>query len=345
MGKGLKSFCAKYGFTLFICHFHLIRAYGATAIAGSIVREVLRVATRAELLVRREFIRADIEELREAGVLPEADVLLRFIGWGAGGWSEFEHGIWLRMDGIPTCNNHAEGFHRLCNRKDGRAPFLERLKYIFDLIKSHIAGYSDETHQEAVRRSMKRITSEFAQSDHCDCAMTVYTAALLGIEHGGCCHVGYFEPEFKAMPELAPFDNVEDIEVIEDRELWQKAGADRTPRDIAPVDEGDSPSPALHARLLKLARIVQGIDKEHSSHGVTPSPRFVGRRSELAIAFDLRALLTLFHARAIVTQDEKGYRAFCNKCFVAASGRTVFQGQEKAGLDGLAEYIGAEYGQ
>jgi hypothetical protein len=191
---------------------------------------------------------------------------------------------------------------------------------------------------------MKRVTREQANAERCDCAMAQYTARLWDVDVGGCPHTRYHIPIFGPMPKLEAFDNIETVEILEDHKAWRKKNADVTPRDLTPMEEEEAPAGArVHDRLLRLAGILEGVDKKHFRAGTSPNAKFLQDRCREDIASDLRELLTRMRARNLAGEDEKGYRCFCNQCIITAAGRTSHEGQAP-GLDAYAAFLGCSFG-
>jgi hypothetical protein len=308
------------GFARFICWFHAIQCLGATAVAGSIMREIYRVASEEEWLGVRDVIASYIIGLKGDGNLANADKILAFIGFnGDGTWGVFEQAPWARP-GVPLCNNHCEGAHRWYNTIDLQLPLVNRVDWMLGRIDRCVGDFGDAPHQDSINRCMNRTADREARLESCDCAIARRNAELWGVTRGACPHVRPFALEFRPMPALVRNPDI-GWEAVDDTKPWKRHERIRPEGPKPKTEEREEIRDDLHFRLKRLARILQGVDGEHHRGFLSPSTFFLRRRRIGVIASDLRMLLTQQGITVIEGLDgELAYRGFCRSMIAAAAG-------------------------
>jgi hypothetical protein len=211
MGAGLRKFCEDNGIPLFICYFHLIRAFGTCSPAAKIVRDALWTATREEWESKRAYLAQEIVLLLDEGLINAREFtrLMTFIGSNFTDrlnppaqllFTDFQHAIYDRI-GVATCNNNCEGLHgHFNNMVPLRSPLVVRLDSLWEYTYEkgdEFLKNGDDVHRRGARTTVHRICRTDGP-DSCDCPWGEINAAMLGLRRGICPHI-------KA-PELSPAD-------------------------------------------------------------------------------------------------------------------------------------------
>jgi hypothetical protein len=323
MGQGIAAFARAHNLLVHHCHFHKIRICSGNPIAGAYMREALQIEVSEEWERRRDMIKDDIDYMKDAGLLPEADKVLRHLGWrkDAGVWGEFEDALFNRPPEVPTCNNHEEGNHRWCHHEMRQFdPPVVRFEKLYTRMDSLVAKFTDERHKAKVAKMSKETAAKFQGCDVCACAQAQRSAGLWGIQPGICRHMAVPDNlEIAPLPTLARFDDFPAPMVVEDTTMWtsEPPSEDEFVKETPPLG-----SDHLHYRLVRLVKILGEIDDHYWRGKISPNARFFSERGgENAIASNLRLILAQqFGVNSIQTvDDEVKFRRFCRETMAKAT--------------------------
>jgi ribosomal protein L37AE/L43A len=331
-GTAIAKFCRDNGLQQFLCFFHIFRNYGANGASLYLIRDACYTRSEEEWLKKRDPLKAQVLELAEAGVITNADKILEFIGYDqqTGEWGEFDQALYKRH-GVPTCNNHSEGFHGRVNREvTMRMPLLDRMDVVMKTAEKEVESYSDACYQKAVRKKMQTIVDVTSNETECTvchgqaCAMCQITAELWQTERGVCGHIGPTALEFTPLPPLARCADIPEVvkEVIaDDGDLW--GGSKRSY-----TDEGDGagddevPRAGLFGRCLSLVHCLRGLARMEKKKAPAADDGnaafFVG--SDLSIAAEVETVCQWFHGWH---PGQTEFRAFASDLIKAVSGRAL----------------------
>jgi hypothetical protein len=152
VGAALTAFCTNNRWPQYFCHRHLIEVFGASSPLGILVAQALRETSARSYLEHREQYLADAAALHDLALVDNHDYE-KFCSFLS---EDFQHGIWHRIsDGISSCSNHAERFHRVVNHHlPARASLPLRLCVIRDQMNAKYEKFGSqgkEQFQDIVR--------------------------------------------------------------------------------------------------------------------------------------------------------------------------------------------------
>jgi hypothetical protein len=147
----------------YFCYRHLIEKFGARGILGIMCRRFLHIPSEAEFAKAHKQVLEQLTELRKADRINVNDYnrFVTFIGGKTG--TAYQHGIWRRAaDGISTCSNHAERFHRTVKKRARHFLLLShRLSILVDCINEKFERYQTANHRQ-LRYIIKNLRNKHA---------------------------------------------------------------------------------------------------------------------------------------------------------------------------------------
>lgn len=211
MGTSIEEFCKIFNLGRFICHRHIIEAFGSNSPLGFIVTKLLKTQNELEYQQMCEEIAGEIkmyEKLkikfdRNDDITQKKIQNLKIMISGVDGDSSsnyyvFKWAQWIRADHhVGRCSNHAEGAHGNINNsieRRGATNFSSGLSatisYILNYLQNRKTNYTSpfsKRHSKLKKKILNILTNSEESKmkkyfEDCQCQDDFYNRSIYGVE-------------------------------------------------------------------------------------------------------------------------------------------------------------------